>query len=69
MGSTGGRTLAYLSATPDAKQSRLDPLPEGGAWAADRTDGVRAMSKELVDGQMYPLTIRGLEEGMKYLSK
>ena len=28
-----------------------------------------AMTRELVDGQMYPLTIRGLEEGMNYLSK
>ena len=28
-----------------------------------------AMTQELVDGQMYPLTIRGLEEGMNYLSK
>ena len=28
-----------------------------------------AMTQDLVDGQMYPLTIRGLEEGMNYLSK
>ena len=28
-----------------------------------------AMTQELVDGHMYPLTIRGLEEGMNYLSK
>ena len=28
-----------------------------------------AMTQALVDGQMYPLTIRGLEEGMNYLSK
>ena len=28
-----------------------------------------AMTQELVDGQMYPLTIRGLEEGMNQLSK
>ena len=28
-----------------------------------------AMTQELVDGKMYPLTIRGLEEGMNYLSK
>ena len=28
-----------------------------------------AMTRDLVDGQMYPLTIRGLEEGMNYLSK
>ena len=28
-----------------------------------------AMTQELVDGKMYPLTIRGLEEGMNVLSK
>ena len=28
-----------------------------------------AMTQDLVDGQMYPLTIRGLEEGMNSLSK
>ncbi len=28
-----------------------------------------AMTQDLVDGQMYPLTIRGLEEGMNHLSK
>ena len=28
-----------------------------------------AMTQELVEGQMYPLTIRGLEEGMNFLSK
>ena len=28
-----------------------------------------AMTKDLVDGEMYPLTIRGLEEGMNSLSK
>jgi len=28
-----------------------------------------AMTKELVEGEMYPLTIRGLEEGMNALSK
>ncbi len=28
-----------------------------------------AMTRELVGGQMYPLTIRGLEEGMNFLSK
>ena len=28
-----------------------------------------AMTQDLVDGQMYPLTIRGLEEGMNFLSK
>ena len=28
-----------------------------------------AMTRELVDDQMYPLTIRGLEEGMGFLSK
>ena len=28
-----------------------------------------AMTQELVDGRMYPLTIRGLEEGMNHLSK
>ncbi len=28
-----------------------------------------AMTQELVDGQMYPLTVRGLEEGMNFLSK
>ena len=28
-----------------------------------------AMTQDLVDGRMYPLTIRGLEEGMNYLSK
>lgn len=28
-----------------------------------------ALTKKLVDDQMYPLTIRGIEEGMNYLSK
>ena len=28
-----------------------------------------AMTQDLVDGQMYPLTVRGLEEGMNFLSK
>ncbi len=28
-----------------------------------------AMTQDLVEGQMYPLTIRGLEEGMNFLSK
>ena len=28
-----------------------------------------AMTQDLVEGQMYPLTVRGLEEGMNFLSK
>ena len=28
-----------------------------------------AMTRELVDGRMYPLTIGGLEGGMSYLSR
>ncbi len=28
-----------------------------------------AMTRELVNGKMYPLTIRGLEEGMSALTK
>ena len=28
-----------------------------------------ALTRKLVDDQMYPLTIRGIEEGMNYLSK
>ncbi len=28
-----------------------------------------AMTQDLVDGQMFPLTVRGLEEGMNFLSK
>jgi uncharacterized protein with von Willebrand factor type A (vWA) domain len=28
-----------------------------------------AITRELVDGQMYPLTLRGLEDGMGFLSK
>ena len=28
-----------------------------------------ALAKRLVDDQMYPLTIRGIEDGMNYLTK
>ena len=43
----------------------INPTPEQ-TWGYSTSV---AMTRDLVDGQMYPLTIRGLEEGMNYLSK
>ncbi|MGI9286634.1 MAG: vWA domain-containing protein [Pseudomonadales bacterium] len=43
----------------------INPLPEEH-W--DYAQSV-AMTRELVEGHMYPLTLHGLEEGMSYLSK
>ena len=43
----------------------INPTPEQ-TWEYSTSV---AMTRDLVDGQMYPLTIRGLEEGMNYLSK
>ena len=43
----------------------INPTPQE-TWEYSSSVG---MTQELVDGNMYPLTIRGLEEGMNYLSK
>ena len=43
----------------------INPTPQE-TWEYSTSVG---MTQELVGGQMYPLTIRGLEEGMAYLSK
>ncbi len=43
----------------------INPTPQE-TWEYSTSVG---MTRDLLDGQMYPLTIRGLEEGMAYLSK
>ena len=43
----------------------INPTPQE-TWEYSSSVG---MTRDLLDGQMYPLTIRGLEEGMAYLSK
>lgn len=43
----------------------INPLPEKH-W--DYTQSIE-MSRHIVEGHMYPLTVQGLEEGMGYLSK
>ena len=43
----------------------INPMPED-TW--DYSTSV-ALTRKLVDGQMYPLTISGIEAGMNYLSK
>src|SRR5690554_780856 len=43
----------------------INPLPEG-YWG---TGGSLAMTKQLVNHHMYPLTVEGLESAMKHLSK
>ena len=43
----------------------INPTPQE-TWEYSTSVG---MTQELVDGRMFPLTIRGLEEGMAYLSK
>ena len=43
----------------------INPTPQE-TWEYSSSVG---MTKELVNGQMYPLTVRGLEEGMNSLSK
>tara|TARA_A100001037_G_scaffold143548_1_gene129948 strand:- start:4041 stop:5222 length:1182 start_codon:yes stop_codon:yes gene_type:complete len=43
----------------------INPTPQE-TWEYSSSVG---MTQELVGGQMYPLTIRGLEEGMAFLSK
>ena len=43
----------------------INPTPQE-TWEYSTSVG---MTCDLLDGQMYPLTIRGLEEGMAYLSK
>ena len=47
------------------KVVRLNPLPEA-FWAQA---GSMAMARQLVDNQMYPLTVEGLEGAMKQLTK
>jgi hypothetical protein len=43
----------------------INPTPEED-WQF--TQSV-AITHQLLDGKMYPLTLKGLEEGMAYLSK
>jgi hypothetical protein len=43
----------------------INPTPQE-TWEYSNSVG---MTRQLVDGQMYPLTIRGLEESMNFLSK
>ena len=43
----------------------INPTPQE-TWEYSTSVG---MTQELVDGRMFPLTIRGLEEGMNFLSK
>lgn len=43
----------------------INPTPQE-TWEYSNSVG---MTRDLVNGKMYPLTIRGLEEGMNYLSK
>ncbi|MCY3884899.1 MAG: hypothetical protein OXG24_08295 [Gammaproteobacteria bacterium] len=43
----------------------INPTPQE-TWEYSSSVG---MTQKLVDGRMYPLTIRGLEEGMNFLSK
>ncbi len=43
----------------------INPTPQE-TWEYSNSVG---MTRDLVNGQMYPLTIRGLEEGMNHLSK
>ena len=43
----------------------INPTPQE-TWEYSTSVG---MTQELIEGQMYPLTVRGLEEGMTFLSK
>ena len=43
----------------------INPTPQE-TWEYSSSVG---MTRQLVDDQMYPLTIRGLEESMNFLSK
>jgi len=43
----------------------INPTPQD-TWEYSTSVG---LTKKLVDDQMFPLTIRGIEEGMNYLSK
>ncbi len=47
------------------KLAWINPTPQE-TWEYSNSVG---MTRDLVNGQMYPLTIRGLEESMNYLSK
>ena len=43
----------------------INPVPED-EW--EYTQSI-SMTNQLLEGHMYPLTLKGLEEGMSYLSK
>ena len=43
----------------------INPVPED-EW--EYTQSI-AITRQLMDGKMYPLTLRGLEDGMSFLSK
>ena len=47
------------------KVARINPVPEK-YWQC--TQSIE-MTRQLVDGNMFPLTVKGLEEGMSYLAK
>jgi uncharacterized protein with von Willebrand factor type A (vWA) domain len=60
----GADWISRFTATYD-KLVWINPTPQE-TWEYSTSVG---MTQELVGGQMYPLTIRGLEEGMAFLSK
>ena len=43
----------------------INPVPED-EWEYTQSIGI---TRQLMDGKMYPLTLRGLEDGMSFLSK
>ena len=43
----------------------INPVPEDD-WQYTQSGSI---THKLMEGQMYPLTLKGLEEGMAYLSK
>ncbi len=43
----------------------INPYPKD-AWAYTTSTNI---VRDLIEDQMYPLTLRGLEEGMRYLAK
>ena len=60
----GEQWMSRLKETYD-KIIWINPLPEE-EW--NHTNSIE-IARQLMDGHMYPLTVKGLEEGMKYLSK
>ena len=63
-----------LPARPSLEQLRKrakELLRDARAGDADSMARLRrsGITRELVNGQMFPLTLRGLEDGMAFLSK